>query len=106
MTTDRTPDSLDRIQHVAISVAEIDSAVAWYTSNFRCTVAYRDATWALLDFANLQLALVIPEQHPPHIAFSSPTAEEFGALTTHRDGTRSIYVRDPAGNSVEIMAAD
>jgi catechol 2,3-dioxygenase-like lactoylglutathione lyase family enzyme len=106
MTIHGTPGSLDRVEHVAISVADIDSAVAWYTSNFRCTVAYRDATWALLDFANLQLALVIPEQHPPHIAFTSPHAERFGTLKTHRDGTRSTYVEDPAGNSVEIMAAD
>jgi catechol 2,3-dioxygenase-like lactoylglutathione lyase family enzyme len=106
MTIHATPGSLDRIEHIAISVADIDSAVSWYTSNFRCTVAYRDASWALLDFANLQLALVIPEQHPPHIALASPTAERFGKLTTHRDGTRSTYVNDPAGNSVEIMAAD
>ena len=101
-----TPGSLDRIEHVAIAVADVPSAVAWYTANFRCTVAYQDATWALLDFDNLKLALVIPEQHPPHVAFASPKAEEFGELTTHRDGTRSTYVRDPAGNSVEIMAAD
>lgn len=106
MTTQDTQGSLDRIQHVAIAVADIASAVAWYTSTFRCTVAYRDATWALLDFDNLQLALVIPEQHPPHIAFTSGMAERFGALTTRRDGTRSTYVKDPAGNSVEIMAAD
>ena len=106
MTNHGTPGSLDRIEHVAISVADIDAAVTWYTSNFRCTVAYRDASWALLDFANLQLALVIPEQHPPHIAFASPKADRFGALTRHRDGTRSTYVQDPAGNSVEIMAAD
>ena len=106
MTIHATPGSLDRVEHVAISVADIDSAVAWYTSNFRCTVAYRDASWALLDFDNLQLALVIPEQHPPHIAFTSPNAGRFGALKPHRDGTRSTYVKDPAGNSVEIMAAD
>lgn len=101
-----TPGRLDRIEHVAIAVADVPSAVAWYTSNFRCTVAYQDATWALLDFANLELALVIPEQHPPHVALTSPRAEDFGELKTHRDGTRSIYVSDPSGNSVEIMAAD
>ena len=106
MTIYGTPGSLDRIQHIAIAVDDIDSAVAWYTSSFRCTVAYRDASWALLDFVNIQLALVIPEQHPPHIAFTSPSAERFGELKTRRDGTRSTYVKDPAGNSVEIMAAD
>jgi len=106
MTTPDKTGTLDRIVHVAISVRELAPAVAWYTSTFRCKVSYQDATWALLDFDNLQLALVIPEQHPPHIAFTNPHAERFGVLKTHRDGTRSTYVRDPAGNSVEIMAAD
>lgn len=101
-----TPGPLDRIEHVAITVGDVAAAVAWYTANFRCTVAYQDATWALLEFINLKLALVIPEQHPPHVAFASPKAEAFGELTTRRDGTRSIYVRDPSGNAVEIMAAD
>jgi hypothetical protein len=27
-------------------------------------------------------------------------------LKLHRDGTRSCYVRDPAGNSVEVMAVE
>jgi catechol 2,3-dioxygenase-like lactoylglutathione lyase family enzyme len=106
MTHPGTPTRLDRIDHVALSVRDLASAVAWYTSHFRCTVAYHDATWALLDFANVKLALVIPEQHPAHIAFARPDAETFGALTTHRDGTRSTYVKDSAGNPVEIMAAD
>ena len=106
MTRVGTPGALDRIHHVAIAVADVASAVAWYTSTFRCTVAYQDPTWALLDFENLKLALVIPEQHPPHIAFASANAGAFGTLTAHRDGTRSIYVKDPAGNSVEILAKD
>jgi len=106
MTTPDKSGALDRIVHVAVSVRELAPAVAWYTSTFRCTVAYQDATWALLDFENLQLALVIPEQHPPHIAFAHPHAERFGALKTHRDGTRSTYVSDPSGNAVEILAAD
>lgn len=106
MTDVVPPGALDRIHHVAISVRDLASAVSWYTSTFRCTIAYQDATWALLDFDNLQLALVIPDQHPPHVAFTSPQAEKFGLLSTHRDGTRSTYVKDPAGNSVEIMAAD
>jgi catechol 2,3-dioxygenase-like lactoylglutathione lyase family enzyme len=106
MTIDDKSRSLDRVVHVAISVQDVAAAVAWYTTTFRCTVAYQDASWALLDFDNLQVALVIPEQHPPHIAFSHPAADKFGELKTHRDGTRSTYVRDPAGNSVELMAAD
>ena len=95
---------LDAIHHVAVSVSDVPAAVAWYTSKFRCTVAYQDPTWALLDFENLQLALVIPGQHPPHISIVKPEGEIAGPLTTHRDGTRSRYEHDPAGNAIELMA--
>ena len=95
---------LDAIDHIAISVKEIKSAVDWYTKTFGCEIEYQDETWAFLKFANIKLALVIPEQHPPHLAFVTPKAETYGTLKTHRDGTRSIYVNDPAGNSVEVMA--
>ncbi len=106
MNTYEASGSLDRIHHVAISVRNVAEAVAWYTSTFRCTVDHQDATWAMLDFENLKLALVTPEQHPPHVALTSPRAATFGTLKTHRDGTRSTYVKDPAGNAVEILAAD
>jgi len=97
---------LDRLDHIAIPVEDVAAAVEWYCRTFRCTVKYQDQTWALLAFANTSLALVIPSQHPAHIGFVSPDAEKFGALKTHRDGTRSCYVNDPAGNAVEILAAD
>jgi catechol 2,3-dioxygenase-like lactoylglutathione lyase family enzyme len=97
---------LDSIHHIAISVRAIQPAVEWYQKNFQCKVSYQDDTWAMLDFANMKLALVIPEQHPPHIAFVHPEAEKYGALKTHRDGTRSCYVNDPAGNAIEILAQD
>ena len=97
---------LDSLDHVAIPVEDVAAAVEWYRRTVRCEVKYQDATWALLGFANTSLALVIPSQHPAHIGFVSPDAEKFGTLKTHRDGTRSCYVRDPAGNSVEILAAD
>ena len=106
MTNPLTPPALDRIEHVAIAVTDVAAAVAWYTATLRCTVTYQDATWAMLKFSNLELALVIPEQHPPHLAVANPNAGAFGLLKTHRDGTRSTYVKDPAGNAVEIMAAD
>ena len=97
---------LDSLDHVAIPVTDVGAAVDWYTRTFRCKVNYQDETWALLGFANTSLALVIPSQHPAHIGFVSPDAEKFGTLKQHRDGTRSCYVSDPAGNSVEILAAD
>lgn len=98
-----TDGKLDGLHHIAIQVQDVQSALDWYTSNFDCVVEYVDATWAYLRFENIKLALVIPGQHPPHICFISPDAARFGALKDHRDGTQSVYVKDPAGNSVEIL---
>lgn len=97
-------EKLDPIDHIAISVTDLKATVDWYLTTFKCVVEYQDDTWALLKFDNIKLAFVIPEQHPPHIAFVSADAENFGALKTHRDGTRSVYVDDPSGNKLEIMA--
>ena len=97
---------MNAIDHVAIPVRDIQTSVDWYTEKFECTVKYQDATWALLEFANIRLALVIPEQHPAHIGLVSSDAESFGALKTHRDGTRSVYINDPSGNAVEVLASD
>ena len=106
--TDNAPpeETLDRIHHVAVSVPDIVAAVDWYCDTFRCTVSYQDETWAMLQFANLHLALVVPGEHPPHIGFTMPTASDFGELRTHRDGTRSIYISDVAGNAVELLDPD
>jgi len=97
---------LDALHHVAIAVEDIAASVEWYRSHFKCSVKHEDATWALLGFANSDLALVIPEEHPPHVAFSSSQAASFGELKIHRDGTRSTYVSDCSGNAVEVMAVD
>jgi catechol 2,3-dioxygenase-like lactoylglutathione lyase family enzyme len=97
---------LDSIDHVAIPVGDIASSVEWYRRSFHCEIRYQDDTWALLEFKNVRLALVIPSQHPAHLGLVSAHAEKFGPLKTHRDGTRSVYINDPSGNSVEILAAD
>lgn len=97
---------LDSLDHVAIPVEDVAAAVDWYTKTFRCEVTYQDDTWAFLKFGNVKLALVVPSQHPAHVGFVSPDAAKFGTLKLHRDGTRSCYVKDPAGNAVEILQAD
>jgi len=94
---------LDHIHHVAIPVSHIADALEWYTSRFQCRVEYVDETWALLDFANTKIALVLPQEHPPHIAITRPDANKFGELTTHRDGLHSVYITDMFGNSIEIL---
>ena len=98
--------TLDAIDHIAITVDSIDKAVKWYCENFKCSIAYQDETWAKIEFANISLALVVAEQHPGHIGFLVENAQRFGELKTHRDGTKSVYIQDPAGNAVEIMNDD
>lgn len=104
MTTVTQKKSLDRIDHVAIAVSDIEEAVSWYTQNLDCEVLYRDETWALVELQNLRLAFVVRRQHPPHIAVIKEDAEKYGELKQHRDGTSSTYIEDPFGNSIEIMA--
>lgn len=99
-------EPLDSIHHIAISVDDIAEAVNWYQETFSCEIEYQDETWALLKFANASLALVLPNQHPPHIGFVSPKAESYGELKTHRDGTRSIYISDSSNNAVELLDPD
>ena len=94
---------LDELHHVAVQVRDVRRAVAWYRERFRFTVEWLDDTWALLRFANTSLALVVPGEHPPHLAFTMEDAESLGELSPHRDGTRSIYIEDSEGNVVECM---
>ena len=95
--------TLDQIHHVAIQVHDIERAIKWYKQYFKFEITWQDETWALLKFANTSLALVIPGQHPPHLAFSMEGAESLGPLIPHRDGTRSIYINDSEGNVVECL---
>ena len=92
-----------KLHHVAISVPDIAPAVDWYAETLNASVSYQDETWALLDIENVSIALVLPSQHPPHVAFESRDAERYGDLKQHRDGTASVYVQDPFGNTVEFL---
>ena len=97
---------MDKLHHVAIAVPDIGQALDWYCEQFDVETLYQDDSWALLKFENIALALVLPDQHPPHVAVERENAEAYGTLTPHRDGTASVYIRDPWGNAVEIMKAD
>lgn len=99
-------DSLQRIDHVALVVVDIDSAVQWYRDRFHCAVEWHDASWAYLRFENCGLALVTPGQHPPHVAIQSDHLTVFGKPIKHRDGTQSVYLADRDGNVVEVLQRD
>ncbi len=94
---------MDTIHHLAIQVNNIAETVARCKSQYDIKVVYQDDSWALLQFANVALALVMLDQHPPHDAIVSEHAEGYGPLTTHRDGTASVYIQDPAGNQIEMI---
>jgi|TARA_Y100000389_G_scaffold35512_1_gene30212 catechol-2,3-dioxygenase len=94
---------LDKIHHIAIKVDNISDAIKYYTENFEIEIIYQDKTWSFLQFGNVKLALVLPGKHPPHLAFLRDDAEKYGELKSHRDGTSSIYVKDPFGNYLEYL---
>src|SRR5262245_55400051 len=94
---------LDTLHHAALRVKDVKEAVGWYLKRFCCEVEYQDETWAMLKFANVRLAFVLEKQHPPHIALLGDPAA-FGEPKVHRDGTSSVYLKDPDGNNVEILA--
>ena len=89
---------MDTIDHIAIQVPDINQAVNSYTDKFDCEVLYIDSTWAMLKFDNINLALVIPTEHPPHIAFIDHNIKEG---VTHRDGSKAKYEDDGFGNTIE-----
>ena len=89
---------MDTIDHIAIQVPDINQAVKSYTDKFDCEVIYIDTTWAMLKFNNINLALVIPTEHPPHIAFIDHDIKE-GVV--HRDGSKAQYEDDGFGNIIE-----
>ena len=63
----------DILDHVAICTDDIKKSVNWYTENFKCSILYQDSSWAMLEFENVKLALVLPDQHLSLIHISEPT---------------------------------
>ena len=96
--------------HVAIPSSDIDLSVKWYVERFGAEIIYQDKTWAFMRVGGQKLALVSPQQHPPHVAVSVSEAQLAQASTAtgvkidkHRDGTQGIYIHDPFGNAVELI---
>jgi catechol 2,3-dioxygenase-like lactoylglutathione lyase family enzyme len=105
MSNVQTQVKLDTMHHVAVAVSNVKETVDWYTKHFDCKVSYQDESWALVEFANIRLAFVLSEQHPPHFALLGDPAA-YGEPKKHRDGTRSVYLKDPSGNNIEILALE
>lgn len=98
------------LDHVAIQTTDIGGTAAFYVSQFGAEIIYQDASWAFLRLGQGKIALVNPQQHPPHIALrvsdedlQRASAKHGREITSHRDGTRGIYLKDPAGNTLELI---
>ena len=93
------------IDHIAIQVDNVQDSAYWYEEQYGCSIEYCDSTWALLQFENVKLALVIKEEHPPHIAFEVDEIDKDLPMESklHRDGSISKYTEDPSGNKIELI---
>ena len=89
-----------RIDHIAICVDSPSEAASWYIENYGAEKIYTDETWSIIQFKNIKLAFVLKEQHPPHFAFE---CNELSEGVTHRDGSISVYKKDPWGNNFELV---
>ena len=100
-----------QFDHVAQQVPDIAEAIEWQMSTVPgTTVLHQDATWGLVQSGGVKIAFVLPEQHPPHLAFRVDAEElerlatAHGAtIATHRDATRSIYLVGPGSLQTEII---
>ena len=96
--------------HVAVPSNDIARSVEWYRQRFGAEVLHQDKSWAFMRIGGVKVALVSPQQHPPHLAIKvdeqhlAESARQAGLpVDRHRDGTTGIYLHDPFGNAVELI---
>jgi len=94
-----------KFDHIALQVEDIQRAVKWYTCNLDAKIEYMDDTWALIEIGSVSLALTLPSQHPPHIAFSVDSLADIpsGDVKEHRDGSKYAYIKDSENNTIEFI---
>jgi catechol 2,3-dioxygenase-like lactoylglutathione lyase family enzyme len=95
--------NLDKIDHIAIQVNDIEKSLEWYTKNFKCNKIYFDNSWAFIEFDNVKLALVSKDEHPNHFAILDQKLLKDDKVVEHRDGSRSKYIKDINGNYIELI---
>ena len=91
------------IDHIAISVSSPKDAAEWYAAKFGAKILYSDETWSFIQFENIKLAFIIENQHPNHIAFETDKFDKEDNPKLHRDGSMSVYKKDPWGNYYEFI---
>jgi len=95
---------LDTLDHVAVSVRDVAESVKMVhialqvprrLSGRHLGASRIRAMSALLSLFRSNIRRILPS-----LAIPPPTAN----LKTHRDGTSSVYIKDPDGTDVEILA--
>ena len=97
-----------KFDHIALSSCDITRSVGWYVRHLNAEVLYQDDTWAVVKVGSLKIAFVIPSKHPAHFCFElsgydNHELTEGKKFKSHRDGSSSVYVRDPDGNFIEFL---
>lgn len=100
-----------QFDHVALQVPDISEAIDWYLKTIPgSTVLHHDPTWGLVQTPGAKIAFVLAEQHPSHIAWRvdgealQEIASRHGAeISSHRDGTRSLYLSGPGDHQIEVI---
>lgn len=94
-----------KLDHIAITVKEIEKSVNWYVRKFNASVLYKDESWAMLSIGDAKIALTLDSQHPPHFAFKVDSVNDIPSndLGVHRDCSIYSYISDPDGNVVEVL---
>ena len=92
-----------KLDHVALQVEDPVLAANWYKEKFDADVLYCDGSWSFVQLDNIKIAFVLKTQHPAHIAFEVDEFRPLDKVKQHRDGSSSIYKRDPWGNIIEYI---
>lgn len=111
------------LRHIALTIKNLEEVLAFYTEVLGFVVEWRpdpDNVYLRSHGDNLALHRGDPEGAGAldHLGFLVPRPEDVDAwaerikgagvtlekeVKTHRDGARSFYFRDPAGNLIQIL---
>ena len=93
-----------KLDHIAITVKDIEKSIKWYTRKFNASVLYKDETWGMLEIGGTKIALTLKSQHPPHFAFSVDSVNDIPSSTmgVERPPIACFQMRfSPSGDQLE-----
>ena len=90
------------VRAVALPVADVARAVAWYTEVFGCRVVRQEPQRAVVAFANLELHLTAPQLDPPVLTLVAPDVPGLATASREANGARVLRMTDPWGNALEV----